>query len=225
MFMTLIMHVFCKEKVMLKYEEKLHFDKYYNKLQSTSVLHKVISLVCNVAGYIVIYYFIKYFLTSLPDFRPWSNSVPWLSLGGVLFSKIDLIYFTCGLILICYGSIKLSKITIQNHSVRNEKSNTPERLLVTGYYAKVRHPMYGTFIIMQAGFMLSLRSLGGIIIACIIFAFQYVNAVVEEKRLLLPTFGEEYKTYVQNVGRMLLTRSEVVALSLIMLLSAVGFLF
>lgn len=210
---------------MLKYEEKLHFDKYYNKMQSSSVLHKVISLVCDVAGYIVLYYFIKYIFTSLPDFRPWNNFMPWFSLGGVLFSKIDLIYFTYGLILICYGTVKLSKITMQNHSVRNEKSNIPARLLVTGYYAKVRHPMYGTFIIIQAGFMLSLRSLGGIIIACIIFAFQYVNAAVEEKRLLLPTFGEEYKTYVQNVGHMLLTRSEVIALSLITLLSAVGFLF
>ncbi len=210
---------------MLKYEEKLHFDKYYNKLQSTSVLHRVINLVCDVAGYIVLYYFIKYFLTSLPDFRPWSNFMPWFSLGGVFFSKIDLIYFAYGLILICYGTIKLSKITIQNHSVRDEKINTSEKLLVTEYYAKVRHPMYGTFIIMQAGFMLSLRSLDGIIIACIIVAFQYTNAAVEEKKQLIPIFGEEYKTYAQNVGRMLLTRSEVIALCLVVFLSAVGFIF
>ncbi|MGW8115254.1 methyltransferase family protein [Caproicibacterium sp. NSD3] len=210
---------------MLKYEEKLHFDKYYNKMQLPGVLHKVISLVCGVAGYIVLYYFIQYIFTSLPDLRPWSNFMPWFSLGGVLFSKIDLIYFTYGLILICYGTVKLSKITMQNHSVRTEKSNTPERLLVTGYYAKVRHPMYGTFIITQAGFMLSLRSLDGIIIACIILVFQYTNAAIEEKKQLIPIFGEEYKTYAQNVGRMLLTRSEIIALSLVVLLSAVGFLF
>lgn len=210
---------------MLKYEEKLHFDKYYNKIQSPRILHKVISLVCNIAGYIVLYYFIKYILASLPDFRPWSNFMPWFSLDGVLFSKIDLIYFACGLIFICYGTVKLSKITIQNHSVRNEKNDTPERLLITGNYAKVRHPMYGTFIIMQAGFMLSLRSLDGIIISCIILAFQYMNAVIEEKKQLIPIFGEEYKTYAQNVGHMLLTRSEIIALSLVVLLSAVGFIF
>jgi protein-S-isoprenylcysteine O-methyltransferase Ste14 len=109
--------------------------------------------------------------------------------------------------------------------VRNEKSNTPERLLVTGYYAKVRHPMYGTFIIMQAGFMLSLRSLDGIIIALIIIAVQFINAAIEEKKQLIPIFGEEYKTYAQNVGRMLLTRSEVIALCLVVFLSAVGFIF
>lgn len=210
---------------MLKYEEKLHFDKYYNKLQSASVLHKVISLVCNVAGYIVLYYFIKYFLTSLPDFRPWSNFMPWFSFGGVLFSKIDLSYFTYGLILSCYGTIKLSKITIQNHSVRNEKSNTPKKLLATGYYAKVRHPMYGTFIIMQAGFMLSLRSLDGIIIALIIIAVQYINAAIEEKKQLISLFGEEYKLYIQNVGHLLLTKAEIITLMLLVLLSVVGFIF
>lgn len=210
---------------MLKYEEKLHFDRYYNKMQSAGVLHKVIGLVCGAIGYVVLYYFVKYILISLPDFRPWSNFMPWFSIGGVLFSKIDLLYFICGLILICYGNVKLSAITIQNQSVRNEKCSTPEKLLVTGYYAKVRHPMYGTFIITQAGFMLSLRSLDSIIIACIIITFQYVNAAVEEKRLLLPTFGEEYRVYAQNIGRMLLSRSEVIALSFVVLLSAVGFIF
>lgn len=210
---------------MLKYEEKLHLDRYYNKIQSANVLHKVIGLVCGAIGYVVLYYFIKYILISLPDFRPWSNFLPWFSFDGVLFSKIDLLYFICGLILICYGNVKLSAITIQNHSVRSEKSNSPEKLLVTGYYAKVRHPMYGTFIILQAGFMLSLRSLDGIIIACIIVAFQYANAAVEERRLLFPAFGEKYKTYTQNVRRMLLTRSEVITLFFVMLLSAVGFIF
>ena len=78
---------------------------------------------------------------------------------------------------------------------------------------------------MQAGFMLSLRSLDGIIIACIIFTFQYTNTAVEGKKQLIPTFGEKYKTYAQNVGHMLLTRSEIIALSLVVLLSAVGFIF
>jgi protein-S-isoprenylcysteine O-methyltransferase Ste14 len=210
---------------MLKYEEKLHFDKYYNKLQSNSFPQKVISLVCGIIGYVVLYYFIKYIFTSIPDFLPWSNFKSWLSLGGVRFTKIDLIYFTCGLFLTCYGTIKLSKITVQNHRVRDEKSNAPKELLVNGYYAKVRHPMYGTFIILQAGFMLSLRSFDGVIVALIIISIQYVNAAIEERRQLIPIFGEEYKLYIKNVGRMLLTRSEIITLTLIALLSVVGLAF
>jgi protein-S-isoprenylcysteine O-methyltransferase Ste14 len=210
---------------MLKYEEKLHFDKYYSKMQSNSLPHKILSLVWGIAGYVILYYFIKYILTFIPDFQPWSNFKPWLILGGVKFIKADLVYFTCGLFLTCYGSIKLSKITVQNHSVRNEKNGIPKELLVSGYYAKVRHPMYGTFIILQAGFMLSLRSLDGILIALIIIAVQYVNAVIEEKRQLIPIFGEEYKLYIKNVNRMFLTNAEIVALILVALLSAVSFVF
>lgn len=176
-------------------------------------------------GYAVLYYFIDYILTFIPDIKPWSDFKPWLSLGGMTFTITDLIYFACGLILFCYSTIKLSKITIQNHSVRNEKSNTPNELLVNGYYAKVRHPMYGTFIMLQAGFMFSLRSLNGIIIAMIIIVLQYVNAVIEERRLLIPTFGEEYKIYTNNVRHMLLTRSEIVVLTIVVLLSIVGLLF
>lgn len=210
---------------MLKYEEKLHLDKHYNNLQSNNVLYKLISLIGGVVGYAVLYYFIDYILTFIPDIKPWSDFTPWFSLGGLIFTITDLIYFACGLILFCYSTIKLSKITIQNHSVRNDKSNAPNELLVNGYYAKVRHPMYGTFIMLQAGFMFSLRSFNGIIIAMIIIVLQYVNSVIEERRFLIPTFGEKYKIYTNNVCHMLLTRSEIVVLTLISLLSIVGFAF
>lgn len=211
--------------MMLKYEEKLHFDKYYSKLQSNSVLYKVIGLVWGIAGYVLLYYFIKYIFTCIPDFQPWNNFKTWFALGGVRFIKADLVYFTCGIILACYGTIRLSKITVQNHSVKNDKSNTPKKLLVDGYYAKVRHPMYGTFIILQVGFMLSLRSFVGMIIALIVIIVQYANAVIEEKSQLIPIFKEEYNLYIKNVSCMILARFEIITFTLAALLSAVGFIF
>lgn len=207
---------------MLKYEEKLHFDKYYNKLQSGGFLHKVISFVCGIIGYAALYYLMKYIFTLIPDLQPWNNFKTWFVLGGVKYKKIDLVYFIYGLITTCYGTMRLSKITAQNHSVRNEKSSTPKKLVINGYYAKVRHPMYGTFIILQAGFMLSMRSFWGITIALIILIFQYANAVIEEKKQLIPIFGEEYGLYTKNVNRMLLTKSEIIIFSLAALLSAAG---
>lgn len=210
---------------MLKYEEKLHFDKYYDKLQSNSISQKIASMVWGVVGYVLIYYLIKFIFIGIPDFQPWNNFKAWFALGGVSFTKADLLYFICGLILTCYATVRLSKITLQNHSARNEKGDTPKKLLTDGCYAKVRHPMYGTFIILQSGFMLSLRSFWGIIIALIIIIFQYANAVREEKKQLVPLFGEEYKLYTKNVNHMLLTRLEILALALAGLLSAVGFIF
>lgn len=107
---------------MLKYEEKLHFEKYYNKLQSNSFLHKAISLVWGIAGYVLLYYLIKYFLSCIMDFQPWNDFETWFVMGGVRFIKADLVYFTYGLIIICYGTIKLSKITVQNHSAKMERA-------------------------------------------------------------------------------------------------------
>lgn len=209
---------------MLKYEQKFNFDKRYNKHQSSSFLRRAISLIWGIAGYVLLYYLIKSVLVYIPDFQPWNDVETWFSAGIVNFVKADLVYFICGLIFSCYGSIRLSKITVYNHSAKNEKDSKPKKLLVNGYYAKVRHPMYGTFIILQAGFMLSLRSFVGMLIALIIIFVQYANAALEEKKQLIPIFGEEYALYIKNVNHMLLTRSELIVFTLVALLSAVGFI-
>ena len=210
---------------MLKYEEKLHLDKHYNKLKSGSFIHKAISLIWGIIGYVLLYYFIKYVFTHISDFRPWNNFGMWLNIGGVQFIKSDIIYFIWGLIIACYGSIKLSKITIQNHSAKNKENNIPNKLLITGYYAKARHPMYGTFIILQAGFLLSLRSFIGMILALMIIIFQYMNARFEEKKQLIPLFGDEYYQYTKKVSHVLLTKAEIIAFILALLFSVVGYVF
>jgi len=210
---------------MLKYEEKLHLDEHYRKLQSSSFLQVTMGLVWGIAEYVFLYFLIKYVLLYIPDFQSWNNFQTWFTLGGVKFVKADLAYFVCGLIINCYGTVRLTKITVQNHSAKSEKGSTPKCLLINGYYAKVRHPMYGTFIILQAGFMLSLRSFIGIIVALIIVVGQYINAVIEEKKQLIPAFGEEYNLYIKNVSAMVLTRSEIIAFAVAVILSTVGCIF
>lgn len=210
---------------MLKYEEKLHFDEYYRKLQSNNPLHTAIELVWGIIGYVILYFLIKYAFLYVPDFQPWNDFKAWFTLGGVKFVKADLVYFVCGLILNCYGTVRLSKITVQNHSAKSEKGSSPKCLLTNGYYAKVRHPMYGTFIILQAGFMLSLRSFMGMIVALLIVVGQYINAAIEEKKQLIPIFGEEYNLYIKNVRRMVLTKSEIIVFAVVIILSILGFKF
>lgn len=210
---------------MLKYEEKLHLDEHYRKLQSNSFLKTTIGLVWGIVGYIFLYVLIKYVFLHIPDFQPWNNFETWFILGNIRFVKVDLVYFVCGLIFNCYGTVRLSKITEQNHSAKSEKCSTPKNLLTNGYYAKVRHPMYGTFIILQAGFMLSLRSFVGIIVALIIVGGQYINAIIEEKKKLIPIFGEEYNRYIKNVHGMVLTKSETVVVIFAVVLSIVGLTF
>ncbi len=208
---------------MLKYEEKFHFDKKYKKLQKAGFVHKAIALVWGITGYVLLYYLFKYIFNYIGDFQPWNDFKILLNIGDVKLIKSDLVYFVWGLIIACYGTIRLSKITSQNHSAKNKENSTPHKLLTTGYYTKVRHPMYGTFIIQQAGFLLSLRSFTGMIIALIVVIVQYVNAGFEEKKQLIPIFGEEYSQYSKKVSHRLLTRPEVIVLILALLLSGMGF--
>ncbi len=210
---------------MLKYEEKFHFDRNYEKLQSSSFLHKAIALVWGITGYLLLYYLFKYIFACIGDFEPWNELKIWLNIGSVKLIKSDLVYFIYGLIAACYGSIRLSEITMQNHNAKNKEKGIPNKLLITGYYKKVRHPMYGTFIILQAGFMLSLRSFIGMILALIVVIVQYINAGFEEKKQLIPIFGDEYYQYTKKVSRMLLTRVELIVLILALLLSVIGYAF
>lgn len=208
---------------MLKYEEKLHFNKHYEKWQSLSVLRVAIGVIWRIAGYILLYFLFKYILRYIPDLNPWDNTETWFRIGVVRFVRADLAYFVYGIILTCYGGIRLAKITAQNHSAKNQKDSMPQELLITSYYAKVRHSMYGTFIILQASFLLSLRSFTGMILALIVVTIQYLNAFFEEKKHLLPVFGEEYNRYVKNVRRMILTNRKIIVFLLLALSSMVGF--
>ena len=85
--------------------------------------------------------------------------------------------------------------------------------------------MYGTFIILQAGFMLSLRSFIGMMVILIITAFQYINAKFEEKNDLIPLFGDEYRQYIKKVNRTLLTRAESIIFILVFIGSLIGYIF
>ncbi|KNZ40844.1 methyltransferase family protein [Acetobacterium bakii] len=210
---------------MLKYEEKLHFDEHYSKLQSNRFLLVSLGLARGILGYVFLYLLIKHIFLYLPDLQPWDSANAWFTLCGIRFVKADSAYFLCGLIVSCYGTLRLSKITAQNHSARSKNGIRPQKLLSDGCYAKVRHPMYGTFIILQAGFMLSLRSFVGMILALLIIVFQYMNAIIEEQKQLKPLFGKEYDWYSKNVTNIILTKTEFFVLVSTAILSAIGFAF
>lgn len=209
---------------MLKYEERLHFDERYRKLQSGGFLQAAIAVFWGITGYALLYCLFRSVFALIPDEQPWNRFGIWLTVGGVRLLKSDLVYFLWGLFITVYGTVRLTRITIQNHSARKKESSTPDKLLTTGDYARVRHPMYGTFILLQAGFLLSLRSLLGIILALIVVGVQYLNAGMEEKKRLVPLFGDAYRVYKKKVRRMLLTRPELTVILSALLISAAGYI-
>ncbi|MBO8166666.1 MAG: isoprenylcysteine carboxylmethyltransferase family protein [Kosmotoga sp.] len=148
--------------------------------------------------YVITYLLLRTGLNYLPALYLWKNANPILNIHGLEFSIADIFYFVFGSIVTVHGLINLFSITEENHSAQNMITRKTEKLITTGFYSKVRHPMYGTFVIIYLGMFLSIRSLWGVFIVLIIGIIQFFNTKLEEKRLI-KTFGEEYRKYIQKV--------------------------
>jgi protein-S-isoprenylcysteine O-methyltransferase Ste14 len=77
------------------------------------------------------------------------------------------------------------------------------RLMTTGPYARIRHPMYSAIV----GWM---TSLGLVAANWIPFAFAALSAlnfllrIRGEEKMMLQEFGDEYREYMKRTGRLLL---------------------
>jgi len=76
-------------------------------------------------------------------------------------------------------------------------------LVKTGVYRLIRHPMYTSFFLLGFAQMLLLPNwlagLSGVAGAGILFAFR----VLREERMMLESFGEEYRAYMTQTKRII----------------------
>lgn len=215
---------------MLNYEKKLHFDQHYQKLQKISATarhsgwHRAATLLLAAVCYAPLYYGAKYLLTLCPDLPLWRQAAFWFWAGPVPVYFADILYFAGGFVLFCWGGAKLGAAGAQNPGKADTIGTSPT-LLTSGIYSKVRHPMYSAFILLQSGFLLSLRSLAGLVLALLVVAGQYANAIAEERHTLLPQFGDAYTAYRAKVPRWLFRYGEAALLLLAILFSTAGLFF
>lgn len=79
----------------------------------------------------------------------------------------------------------------------------PEHRLVTdGIYARVRHPIYLSYILLFAGYCLLLHDLLGIISIGVVCAIWFGNRISIEEKMLEKEFAEEYEIYKQHTKRL-----------------------
>lgn len=93
------------------------------------------------------------------------------------------------------------------------------------YYAKKRHPMYGTFLFLYIGVLLSLRSLNGILLALLLIGFQYINAILEEGRILKTKLKIEYQQYKREVKGIFFNLEQRILIVIIFMVCLIGFIF
>ncbi|MFW9785786.1 MAG: methyltransferase family protein [Candidatus Heimdallarchaeota archaeon] len=75
-----------------------------------------------------------------------------------------------------------------------------KKLIKTGIYGKIRHPVYLSFNIFCIGFIMILLD-WILLILYIIGAIGLYFQAIDEERILIKYFGQEYETYMNKTGR------------------------
>lgn len=210
---------------MLEYEKKLHFDKRYEKSCQSVIGRIVCSVLWCLIVYALVVYAVKIFRYSIPDIMAWEHCRKNISICQMKFSPVELVIDVAGLIICIIEAVRLSKITAQNHSVRNVDDGTSKGLLTKGYYGQARHPMYGVFIMIYVCMFSTFHSVLGIALTIAFIAGQYINAIMEEKRILIPRFNEDYSTYQDKVHNIVMTKRQIIVAGAIILTNIVGLFF
>jgi protein-S-isoprenylcysteine O-methyltransferase Ste14 len=79
----------------------------------------------------------------------------------------------------------------------------PTRLVVTGFYRRVRNPIYVGLIAIIVGEALILGDEKMLIYAAILWLFFHVWVLAIEEPTLVSSFGDEFATFKENVPRWL----------------------
>ena len=73
--------------------------------------------------------------------------------------------------------------------------------MVTGFYSRVRNPIYVALLIILLGEALLFGDERVAVWGVLFWLFTYVWVVIVEEPVLREQFGEEYRTYCKNVPR------------------------
>jgi protein-S-isoprenylcysteine O-methyltransferase Ste14 len=84
------------------------------------------------------------------------------------------------------------------HKQAHKQSQQVERLVTTGVFSKMRHPMYLSLILMYLGLALSWGILW-MLIPSLFFSALTVMIAIKEEAFLLQKFGRQYEEYMQKV--------------------------
>jgi protein-S-isoprenylcysteine O-methyltransferase Ste14 len=94
----------------------------------------------------------------------------------------------------------LAHRTLGTNYTATLKTMEEQRLVVQGLYRWVRHPMYTSFFaVLAADFLLTASWLIGV--CGVVYSLLILERASHEERMMLETFGEEYRTYMRRVGR------------------------
>ncbi len=136
------------------------------------------------------------YATAIADFywldlrwAPWKWSLAWPLAGTALYAA--------GQTLRVVAIRTLGKFfTI---SVRRHEG---QRVINEGVYRRVRHPAYAGLWLMTLGFVTVFASLAAYVCFVLVGTAAFVYRIRVEEKMLIDTFGDEYRAYMQKTSRL-----------------------
>ncbi len=109
-----------------------------------------------------------------------------------------------GLIIATFGFflVKMAFREVSFASFIGWKEEKENRLVKTGIYARIRHPLYTATILFLIGFVIFSPSYTNLTHAICLFVYLMIGIGYEEKRMM-KTFDGEYKNYKEEVPKLL----------------------
>ena len=77
------------------------------------------------------------------------------------------------------------------------------KLMTTGIYSRVRHPLYLGILIMYLGYITICFSICGLIVFVVFLLPAYINRINTEEKVLMERFGEQYKDYMDVTHKLI----------------------
>jgi protein-S-isoprenylcysteine O-methyltransferase Ste14 len=131
-----------------------------------------------------------YVATGLPEWANYPASMWAITAGGLVYC------------LALWVFRRSHKELGRNWSITLE-IREQHKLVSTGLYSVIRHPMYTAFLLMGAGQALLLANWVAGLAGLFGFAILFILRVNKEERMMTETFGLEYRAYVERTKRLI----------------------
>jgi len=116
---------------------------------------------------------------------------------------LDIFWRIVGVIVFIIGIFIMKIADDEFHKMRIRPDTITTKLITTGVYSRVRHPIYLGNNIYFMGWSLTWSATYCFYLIPLIIFLNWLQAVLEEKYILEKEFGDEYREYKKNVGMFL----------------------
>ena len=114
------------------------------------------------------------------------------------FGGIGAILFACAIWLLWRSHADLGRNWTPTLGIREN-----HEMVTDGVFKFIRHPMYAAHILWAIAAALMLHNWIAGYSFLVISVTQYLSRVKAEEQMMVDQFGEEYKTYMQETGRII----------------------